>query len=113
MPRQGEVWAVDLDPVRGHEQGGERPALILSVDKWNEGPAGLVVVAPITKAFKGVPLHVRIDPPEGGFKVPSYVKPEDVRSISTERLTARWGAVQHATLAAVVRRVHLLLHIRD
>jgi mRNA interferase MazF len=110
LPRQGEVWGVDLDPVRGHEQGGERPALILSVTKFNEGPAGLVILAPITSVGKGIPLHVPIDPPEGGVKRRSYIKPEDIRSVSVDRLAVRWGAVRHMTLFATVQRVQLLLH---
>lgn len=38
---RGEVWTVSLDPVRGHEQAGTRPALIVSVGSFNQGPAGL------------------------------------------------------------------------
>ncbi|OYV95604.1 MAG: growth inhibitor PemK, partial [Planctomycetia bacterium 21-64-5] len=48
QPVRGEVWTVNLDPVRGHEQAGTRPALIVSVNRFNHGPAGLVVVLPIT-----------------------------------------------------------------
>lgn len=32
---QGEIWNVDFDPIIGHEQGGCRPALILSQDAFN------------------------------------------------------------------------------
>jgi len=35
---------VDLRPIRGREQDGVRPALILSVNKFNHGPADLVIV---------------------------------------------------------------------
>jgi mRNA interferase MazF len=107
-PRQGEVWLADLSPHRGHEQGGRRPALVVSVDKFNEGPAGLVIVAPITAVDKRQPLHVRIEPPEGGVRRPSFAKSEDVRSISVERLVERWASVRRPTLEAVVRRLHLL-----
>ncbi len=108
-PRQGEVWRLDLSPTRGHEQAGERPALVLSVDKFNAGPAGLVIVAPLTSVDKHQPLHVRIDPPEGGIRETSFAKSEDVRSVSSERLLERWGAVERSTLRAVTRRVALLI----
>jgi mRNA interferase MazF len=112
MPaRQGEVWKLDLNPVRGREQAGERPALIVSVDKFNSGPAGLVIVAPLTSVDKGQPLHVRIEPPEGGVAKPSFVKSEDVRSVSSERLVDRWGSVGRETLRAVVQRIRLLTHV--
>jgi len=107
--RQGEVWRLDLSPARGHEQAGTRPALILSVDKFNAGPAGLVIVAPLTSVDKAQPLHVRIEPPEGGVRQTSFAKAEDVRSVSSERLGERWGAVERSTLRAVTRRVHLLI----
>jgi mRNA interferase MazF len=38
--RRGQVWLVDFDPVEGHEQAGRRPALIRSVDPFNESRAG-------------------------------------------------------------------------
>jgi len=42
-PARGEIWLVDLNPTRGHEQAGKRPALVVSVDLFNFGPAELVV----------------------------------------------------------------------
>ncbi|MDK2888931.1 MAG: mRNA interferase MazF [Thermoanaerobacter sp.] len=108
-PLRGEVWLVDLNPVRGHEQAGRRPALVISVDMFNSGPAELVVVLPITTKDKGIPLHVRIDPPEGGVKETSFVKCEDIRSVSTERLTVRLGRVSRDVMALVEDRVRVLL----
>jgi mRNA interferase MazF len=48
MPRRGEVWRVDFEPVRGHEQGRSRPALIISNDLLNQSAAAMVTVVPIT-----------------------------------------------------------------
>lgn len=86
---RGEVWLADLNPVRGHEQAGKRPCLVISVDLFNQGASGLVVVLPITSKDKKIPFHVEINPPEGGLKVRSFIKSEDVRSISVERLKKR------------------------
>ena len=72
-PKRGEVWVADLDPVRGHEQAGRRPVLIVSVDSFNAGPAQLVYVVPLTRTDRGVPLHVAIAPPEGGLRAPSVI----------------------------------------
>jgi mRNA interferase MazF len=87
---RGEVWLADINPVRGHEQAGKRPCLVISVDLFNQGASGLIVVLPITSKEKGIPFHVELNPPEGGLKVQSFVKCEDVRSISVERLEKRW-----------------------
>jgi mRNA interferase MazF len=111
VPARGEIWLVDLNPTRGHEQAGRRPALIVSTDRFNRGAAGLVVAVPMTTRDRGVPLHVRVDPPEGGVRERSFVKCEDVRSISTERLVKRWGTVEQHTLDFVSLRLKTLLEL--
>jgi len=108
---RGEVWYVDLDPVRGHEQAGRRTALIVSADIFNGGPAGLVILAPITTRDRGVPLHVGVDPPEGGVRQRSFIKCEDVRSVDITRLSRRLGAVASETLAEVEDRLRTLLDL--
>jgi len=100
---------VDLNPGCGHEQTGTRPALIISVDQFNSGPAGLVVAIPLTTRDKGIPFHVKLVPPEGGVKATSFIKCEDLRSIAKERLISKWGAILPATLAAVEMRIKILL----
>jgi mRNA interferase MazF len=109
--KRGEVWAVDLDPVRGHEQAGRRPALILSADAFNTSPADLVVLLPITSKPRKLPSRVRIAPPEGGLRVESWVIGEQVRTVSKSRLTSRLGAVSPATMRAVSDVVRLLLDL--
>src|SRR4051794_2839419 len=100
-PSRGEIWYVDLEPTRGHEQGGVRPALVVSIDKLNRGPAGLVFVVPMTTKVKGIPCHVPIDPPEGGLAQKSVAMCEALRSIAKERLGRRLGAVTASTMLAV------------
>lgn len=111
MASRGEVWLVDLNPTRGHEQAGRWPALVVSNDVFNHGPAGLVVLIPMTTRDRRIPLHIRIDPPEGGVRETSFVKCEDVRSVSTERLVKRWGEVSAQTLLRVGDRLLILLDL--
>jgi mRNA interferase MazF len=108
-PARGEVWLADLNPVKEHEQAGKRPCLVISVDLFNQGASGLIVVLPITSKEKRIPFHVELNPPEGGLKVRSFIKCEDVRSISVERLEKRWGTVSSEILAAVEDRLRILL----
>ncbi len=109
VPSRGEVWSVDLNPTRGHEQAGKRPGLVVSDDLFNEGPSGLVVILPITRQAKGIPFHVEVNPPEGGLRQKSFIKCEDVRSVAKERLILRWGAVSRQTLSAIEDRLRILL----
>jgi len=108
-PSRGEVWLVNLNPSRGHEQAGVRPGLVVSVDPFNHGPAGLVVLLPLTSIGKGIPFHVELNPPEGGVKVKSFIKCEDIRSVAKERLSRRWGRVSGSTFAAIEDRLRILL----
>ena len=100
-----------LDPVRGHEQAGRRPALVVSVDALNHSRAELAIVLPITSRDKGIRSHVEIRPPEGGLGVTSFAKCEDVRSISTVRLEKRLGRVTRTTMQAVQERLRILLDL--
>jgi mRNA interferase MazF len=109
--RRGEVWRCDFDPTLGHEQAGRRPALIVSVDEFNQGPAGLVAVLPITSRSKGIPWHVCVEPPEGGLSVKSFIKCEDIRSVSHARLERRLGRVSPGVIAEVEDRLRILLNL--
>ena len=111
-PRRGDVWLVDLGPTRGHEQAGRRPALVVSADAFNRGRAGLVIVVPLTTRARGIPTHVEVRPPAGGLHETSWARCEDLRSVSTERLTTGpLGVVPPETLGAVGERLRLLLQL--
>lgn len=106
---RGEVWLVDLSPVRGREQAGTRPSLIVSVDRFNQSAATLAICLPITSKDKKIPFHVSIDPPEGGLTAKSFIKCEDVRSLSSERLIKRLGSVSAETMNQVEARLRILM----
>src|SRR5207253_16904 len=82
----GEVWRVDLEPVRGHEQGRMRPALVMSNDIFNHGPIGLVTIIPITSKARPIRTFLRVDPPQGGLTQISYIICDQVRTVADERL---------------------------
>jgi mRNA interferase MazF len=82
---------------------------VVSVDAFNHGPADLVVIVPMTTTWRRIPLHVPVEPPEGGVRAASYVKCDDVRSVTQERLIERWGTVSGGTIAAVEDRLRILL----
>lgn len=110
-PARGEVWLADLNPTRGHEQAGRRPVLVVSEDLFNRGPAGLVIVLPLTSTVRNIPTHVPLSPPLGGVKRPTAILCDAVRSISVERFVARWGAIDRMTMAAVEDRLRILLRL--
>jgi mRNA interferase MazF len=110
-PRRGDVWLIDFgDPV-GREQAGMRPAVVVSADLLNEGPAGVVIVVPLTTAARGLPSHIEISSGHSGLDEVSYAKCEDVKSVSEQRLVNRLGAIDPALLFEIGRVLRFLLDV--
>lgn len=111
-PSRGEIWLADLNPIRGHEQAGVRPVLIVSTDLFNHGPAGLVFALPVTRTDRRIPAHVPIEPPEGGVTSRSVILCDALRSISKERLRGEpWGRVTPATMERIEDILRTLLEL--
>lgn len=111
-PLRGEIWNADLDPTRGREQAGRRPVLVVSTDRFNEGPAELVVILPITSKAKGIPWHVKL--PAGGntgLRTESFAMVEAIRCVSRERLVKRLGEATSATMGEAEARLRILLEL--
>jgi len=69
----------------------------------------MLIVVPITSTRRQIMSWIRIDPPEGGLKLPSSIVCEQIRAVSVERLIARWGPVDIATARKVIAAVNRLL----
>lgn len=108
-PRVGDVWDIDYDPRMGNEQGGIRPALVVSGTDFNAIPHRLRIVIPITGTDKGLSNQVRIEAPEGGLTKPSVVMCEQVKSQSLVRFQRKRGTVTAQTLETVQRLVGLFI----
>lgn len=60
MVKQGDIIKINLNPTKGHEQSGYRPALILSNDDFMYYTR-LAIVCPISNANNHFPLHIALD----------------------------------------------------
>ncbi|HET9104813.1 MAG TPA: type II toxin-antitoxin system PemK/MazF family toxin [Solirubrobacteraceae bacterium] len=96
------VW-VELDPVRGHEQAGRRPAVVISTDPYNDAIAHLAVVLPVTSRDRDLPHHVRLEGPSLALPTASYAMTEQPRAIDRRRIVGIAGAIDTPTLAAINR----------
>ena len=100
---RGDIWLFDPDPIRGREIGKKlRPAIIISNDSFNNGPAELLIIVPLTTKDKKIPCHVPITPKDGGVKEQCFAMCEQIRSISKERLVSKWG---HARNPQIMRQI--------
>jgi len=109
--RRGEVWLVDFGDPTSREQAGRRPAVVISSDLLNDSRAGVVVVIPITTAYRGLPSHVEIDRGSSGLDEVSYAKCEDVKSISDHRLVGRLGVAGDEAVFQMARALRFLLDL--
>jgi mRNA interferase MazF len=94
------IWA-NLNPVRGHEQAGLRPVLVISHDVFNQR-SGTIIALAITsqEPSAGFPLTLEITTPTLSRR--SWVKISQIRTLSVERLGKRIGSVAPEELAMVI-----------
>ena len=97
---RGEIYWADLSPVRGREQAGLRPVLVISHEVFN-ARSGTVIALAITSQPQraGFPLTLRLESVR--LPKPSWVKISQVRTLSTERLGRKLGSVSPEELARV------------
>jgi mRNA interferase MazF len=112
VPERGEVWLER--PARdlvGHEQQGQRAVVVVSSDAINAGPWPLVVVVPLTTHDRGMPLHVALDPPDGGLRSRSVALVEQIHAVDRLRLVERWGRVSLSKMRELEDRLRIVLDL--
>lgn len=96
------VWA-ELDPVRGREQAGRRPALVIASDLYLEQADALAIIVPATTTDRGWPNHVLLRGPDLVLTEPTFAMTEQPRAVTRERLFDVAGAVDATTMHEVDR----------
>lgn len=107
--RQGEIWNASLDPVKGSEQSGYRPVVIISGNLLN-AHLPIAIVVPLTsktKNYKGNPILVPDD--KNGLKSVSEMLVFHIRSISKDRLKEKLGEVSQSVIDDSVKTLNDLL----
>ncbi|RAV27849.1 type II toxin-antitoxin system PemK/MazF family toxin [Sinomicrobium soli] len=101
--QQGEIWYADLNPVRGNEQSGYRPVVIVSGNMLNTY-LNLVIVMPLTSRIKNYKGNLVLAPdPGNGLEKESEVLMFHIRSIAKERLVKRTGRISDRELGELKR----------
>lgn len=91
--KQGEIWDLYLDPVSGSEQGGRRPAIIISGNLLNQF-LEVVIVCPLTTSIKNYKGNLIIEPNKiNGLQKRSEVLTFHIRSVSKSRLDKKLGRI--------------------
>ena len=107
---RGEIHWAELNPVRGREQSGLRPVLVLSHDVFNER-SGTVIAVALTSAPQraGFPLTLEL----AAAKLPkrTWVKISQIRTLSVERIGARLGRATPEELVRIVEGLDEIIGI--
>ena len=106
-PDAGDLIWTDFDPALGREQGGRRPALVVSPAAFNRA-SRFVIVCPITSRVR--PLRTSVVLPDG-LPIAGEVLTSHVRSIDTQARPIRYaaGAVPAALLAEARAKLAALI----
>lgn len=114
--RRGEIYWVDLEPVRGSEANKVRPAVIVSNDAANRAAErsgrGVVTIVPVTSNIDRIfPFQVLLPAAECGLDKDSKAQAEQIRSIAVVRLRRRAGMIPNDLLDRLdaALRLHLAL----
>jgi mRNA interferase MazF len=98
---RGEIRWADLNPVRGHEQSGQRPVLILSHDIFNARSGTVIAVALTSQAQKaGYPLTLELKVAE--FRKATWAKISQIRTLSVQRIGKRLVRIPAADVTKVI-----------
>jgi len=98
---RGEIVWAELSPVKGREQAGRRPVLVLSHDVFNERSGTVIAVALTSQPQRaGFPLTLELE--VRGLPKKSWVKIGQVRTLSVERIGRKVGRVPSETLDLII-----------
>ncbi len=84
---RGQIYFVDLDPVKGHEQSGLRPVLVISTDGINRKPLVVTVVigtkgSNVTREY---PSNIRVPSQDSGLPLETVFLCYQVSSLDHSR----------------------------
>ena len=91
--KQGEIWFAELNPIKGSEQAGFRPVVIISGNALNDF-AHVLICCPLTTKIKNYHGNVILNPNNSNkLKETSEILTFHIRSLSKFRLKEKIGKI--------------------
>ena len=88
MVKQGDIIAIDLDPIKGHEQAGYRPALVVN-NATHAKNSNLTLICPITNTARKNVMHVKLTKSTTtGYVLCDQIRAVDLSNRKYKRLEA-------------------------
>ncbi|HWQ77945.1 MAG TPA: type II toxin-antitoxin system PemK/MazF family toxin [Anaerovoracaceae bacterium] len=109
---QWKIFRADLDPVRGSEQAGFRPVLVISSEEVNQHLPIITVVSLTTvkQGRKVYPIEAYLSKEESGLPKDSIVMAHQIRAVAKDRLGEKYGEIKNHEIKEKIRnavRVYL------
>ena len=104
----GDIYWADLNPIRGHEQAGHRPVVIISHDVFNER-SGTVIAIAITSQPQMAGFPLTHDLSSGDLPRKSWAKISQIRTLSTSRLGERIGRVDLEEISLLIEGLNEII----
>ena len=105
---RGEIRWADLSPVRGREQAGQRPVLVLSHDVFNER-SGTVIAVAVTSQEPRAGFPLTLESKAAGLTKRSWLKISQIRTLSVDRIGRRIAHASEEELARVLQGLNEIL----
>jgi mRNA interferase MazF len=105
---RGDVRWAELNPVRGREQAGRRPVLVLSHDVFNDR-SGTVIAVALTSQEPRASFPLTLESKAAGLTKRSWIKISQIRTLSVDRMGARIARAPEEELARVVDGLNEIL----
>jgi len=105
---RGEIVWADLNPVKGHEQAGQRPVLVLSPEIFNER-SGTVIAMALTSQPQRAGFPLTLEVTSVALPKPTWVKISQIRTLSVERLGKRMARVSDDEMSQIVEGLNEII----
>lgn len=106
---RGDILYADLNPVRGHEQSGYRPVLVISHDVLNRNSGTVIVLALTSKEPRATFPLTHPLPEDPGLPKKSWIKMNQIRTISIQRLGSRITHLTRDQLIPIINGLNELV----
>lgn len=108
--KQGEIWYADLEPVKGSEQSGKRPVVIISGPTMNTA-LQIIMVCPLTGVIKNIKGCIVIQKDQiNNLKKDSEILVFQIRTISKNRLSKKIGNITKDQMELIKEGINIYLN---
>lgn len=108
--KRGDIFLANLEPIKGSEQGGIRPVLIIQNDISNKYSPVTIIAAITSKIFeKEFPTNIFIKKENSRLDKDSTIMLNQIRTIDNSRLIKKVGSLDNFTLEKIDSAIKISL----